>query len=176
LAGVEVVSSEHAAPALLDSFRALLVDAFGGDFSDDDWAHCLGGLHVYIEDPDIVAHAAVVRRPLDIGSTTMQAGYVEGVATEPARQRQGLGSLVMRRVNDLIAPRYQLGALSTGEHAFYEQLGWQRWRGETFVQRAGQLVRTPDDDDAVMVLLFGPSRDVDPTSPIACTERPGDDW
>jgi aminoglycoside 2'-N-acetyltransferase I len=176
MAGVETVSSEDAAPTLLDAFRSLLVDAFDGEFSDDDWAHCLGGHHVYVADPDVVAHAAVVRRPLEVGSAPLQAGYVEGVATAPLRQHQGLGSLVMRRVNDLIAHRYQLGALSTGEHEFYEQLGWQRWQGETFVRRGGDLVRTPDEDDGVMVLLFGASRDVDPSSPIACTERTGDDW
>ena len=70
-----------------------------------------------------------------------------------------------------------LGALSTGAHAFYGRLGWERWRGPTYVRTSGGAIeRTEDEDDGVMVLRFGPSADLDLTLPICCEDRPGDAW
>lgn len=156
--------------------RRLLDDAFGDGFTDDDWAHCLGGAHVLAVDGDaVVGHAAVVPRPLYVGPATLRAGYVEGVATAPAWQRRGVGTLVMREAAALVRAAYDLGALSTGAHAFYERLGWERWRGPTYVRRGAERVRTPDEDDGVMVLRVG-ATPVDLAAPIACDERPGDDW
>ena len=59
-------------------------------------------------------------------------------------------------------------------HHFYERLGWQRWLGPTYVRRSDGVVRTPDEDDGVMVLVTATA--VDLTAPITCEERPGDDW
>jgi len=51
--------------------RALLWAAFEPDdegFSEDDWQHALGGRHFLVEVGDeIVAHAAVVARTIEIG-------------------------------------------------------------------------------------------------------------
>jgi len=45
------------------AMRGLLDDAFAGEFSDDDWAHALGGSHVIVEAHGaIVAHGSVVPR------------------------------------------------------------------------------------------------------------------
>ena len=54
---------------------------------------------------------------------------------------------------------FELGALATGRWSFYERLGWERWRGPTFARDGDEVIRTEDDDDAVMVLRFGPSAD-----------------
>lgn len=168
--------------ALADRHRAairrLLDDAFAGDFTDDDWQHALGGWHALIEEAGaIVAHAAVVERRLEIGGRVVSAGYVEAVAVPTSRQRSGLGSSVMRAINAIIRERFELGALSSGEWGFYERLGWERWRGPTYVRRAdGQIVRTPDEDDGVMVLRTERSGPLDLREPIACDERPGDSW
>ena len=159
------------------SVRALLDAAFDGEFSDDDWAHTLGGDHVVITDGgDVVAHAAVVPRRITIAGRSWRTGYVEGVATAPDRQGEGLGTIAMTAVNDIVRARYELGVLSTGEHHFYERVGWQRWRGPTFVLTADGAVRTPDEDDGVMVLPTGPSTALDLTGSIACEQRIGDDW
>lgn len=56
------------------------------------------------------------------------------------------------------------------------QLVRERWGGPTFVRGAGGLVRTPDEDDGVMVLLHGPSAGVGLAAAISCEARPGDDW
>ena len=172
---VDVVAGGAAPPALLEEVHALLLSAFD-DFGDDDWAHTVGGHHVVVRAPGVVAHAAVVPRLLHIGGRPVQAGYVEGVATAPGVQRQGAGSLAMAHVARVLHDHFEMGALSTGRHTFYERLGWRRWRGPTFVRHGSSLVRTPDEDDGVMVLTYGASAAVDLDAPIACDARPGDDW
>jgi aminoglycoside 2'-N-acetyltransferase I len=156
----------------------MVAAAFGGDFEEDDWHHTLGGKRVVVFDGSApVAHAAVVPRLIHIGGRPFHAGYVEAVATRPDKQRLGLGGLVMRRATRLVRATYDLGALSTGAPIFYERFGWERWRGPTFVRQADRtLVRTPDEDDGVMVLRVGPAAGLDITLPIACEPRSGDAW
>ena len=174
---VEVVPTAALRPATLTALRALLDEAFGGEFSDEDWTHTLGGRHVVVTSSGaLVAHAAVVPRTLWVGDTALRCGYVEGVATLPSRQGGGLGTLAMARATALVREGYDLGALSTGRPAFYERLGWERWRGPTSVRDGGGLVRTPGEDGGVMVLRHGPSAAVDLAAPVACEARPGDDW
>jgi aminoglycoside 2'-N-acetyltransferase I len=160
----------------LDQARQLMDLAFD-DFSDDDWHHTLGGHHVVaIADRVVIGHAAVVSRVLDVRGQSWRTGYVEGVATHPGWQRQGIGSAVMTEAAQSIREHHHLGALSTGTPAFYAQIGWEAWRGPTHVRDGDEVRRTPEEDDAVMVLRFGPSADLDLTAPITCDTRPGDDW
>ncbi len=170
-------TTAEAPEGVLKGIRRLLDDAFDGDFSATDWDHSLGGWHVISTDDDgIVAHAAVVPRMLYVGTRPLQAGYVEAVATAPARQHQGIGYLVMEQVGQLVNSDFDIGALSTGAYGFYEQLGWERWQGPTFVRSGSDLLRTEEEDDAVMVLRSGRSAGVDLALPIACERRAGDDW
>ena len=60
--------------------------------------------------------------------------------------------------------------------SFYTRLGWEAWRGPTYVRHAIELVRSETDDGGVMVLRFGLSTSVDLASSIACETRDGDDW
>jgi aminoglycoside 2'-N-acetyltransferase I len=157
--------------------RALLDDAFAGEFSDDDWAHTLGGTHVLVRDgDDVVAHAAIVARDLDIGDRRWRAGYVEGVATASRRQGSRFGTAAMHEAARVVHAGFELGALATSVHPFYERLGWERWQGPSFVRRGDATVRTEDEDDGIMVLRFGPSTGLDLTEPITCESRRGDDW
>lgn len=136
--------------AMLDA--AFLDAAFEEPFTDDDWQHALGGVHVWVSEANqIISHGSIVERTLLCAGTPLPVGYVEALATVSARRRQGHGAAVMRRMGELIRERYDLGALSTGVHAFYERLGWERWRGPTFVAGADGLERTPDDDDSIMI-------------------------
>lgn len=174
---VRLLTSGAASGARLRAIRRLLDEAFGGEFSDDDWDHTLGGWHVVVLDGDVlVAHAAVVPRRIEVAGVAFRAGYVEGVATAPARQGEGLGSRAMTELKAVILERFEFGALSTDRWGFYGRVGWERWQGPTFVRRAEETVRTEDEDDGVMVLRFGPSADVDLTAPIVCEARSGDDW
>jgi aminoglycoside 2'-N-acetyltransferase I len=158
--------------------RHLLNAAFGGDFGDFDWDHALGGWHVVgVEAGELVAHAAVVPRRLWVGSRAFNTGYVEAVAVMPPRQRQGLGSIVMRRATEIVGREFELGALSTGKSAFYERVGWERWRGPSWVQQPdGRLVRTPDEDAGLMIFRCASSRAVDLDASITCEARAGDSW
>jgi aminoglycoside 2'-N-acetyltransferase I len=168
-----VVRTHELANDRLARVRALLLDAFGGEFTDDDWAHTLGGWHVLVGEE---AHAAVVERTIEIGGRALRAGYVEGVATAPTLQGRGLGSSVMRRVGELLRDRFDLGVLSTGSHGFYERLGWNRWQGPSYVRHGDRVVRTADEDAGIMVLRYGTTARLDLTQTITCETRPGDDW
>jgi aminoglycoside 2'-N-acetyltransferase I len=170
-------ATNEASRSLLAEIRRLLVEAFEGDFSDEDWENTLGGWHVVVEDGDaVVSHAAVVPRVLEVAARPLRTGYVEGVATAAGRRREGLGTLAMADITELVRREFEMGALSTGEHRFYERLGWERWRGPTFVRRGSAMIRTEEDDDGLMVLRFGPSKDVELTASLSCESRPGDDW
>jgi aminoglycoside 2'-N-acetyltransferase I len=174
---VRLLTTAEVPPELLAAARDLCYRAFAGRFADTDWDHALGGWHALaLEGTELVAHASVVGRVLHVGGRGFRAGYVEAVATEPGRQGTGLGSLVMAPLGAVIRAETELGALSTGAHGFYQRLGWERWRGPTYVRRDGKPVRTPVEDDGVMVLRHGPSRGLDLSADITCDQRSGDDW
>jgi aminoglycoside 2'-N-acetyltransferase I len=82
----------------------------------------------------------------------------------------------MKHIGELICERYALGALSTGTHAFYETLGWERWRGPTFVDSPRGRERTPDDDGDIMILRTPRSPGLDLDGDIVCDWRLGDVW
>ena len=173
------VASADLPRAELQAVRRLLDEAFAGGFTAADWHHTLGGLHVLaLEEGEIVAHAAVVDRTLTAGDRQLRTGYVEGVASRRDRRRQGLATLVLRDADRVILDRYQLGALSdgTGVPGFYERLGWERWRGPTFVATPRGPVRTAADDDGVMVLRTPATGDLDLAVPLVCDWRDGDAW
>ena len=170
-------TTAEASEDCLFQIRELFFTAFDERFTESDWEHVLGGWHVVISEGGVVvSHAAIVERTLVVGDRSSRTGYVEGVATHPSRQRMGLGSQVMDEVAQLLKSEHEMGALSTSVRGFYEPLGWERWLGPTYVQYGSQLVRTEGEDDGVMVLTFGSSRDIDLTASISCQSRVGDDW
>ena len=164
----------------LRAIRALLDEAFAADadrFDDLDWEHALGGTHVLAEaEGRIVAHAAIVHRTLHVAGTPLRTGYVEAVATVTARQGAGIGSMVMDEVGRLIRERFELGALGTGRHAFYARLGWETWRGPSFVRTGDSLEPTPDDDGSIMVLRTPSTPRLDLDAAITSDWRAGDVW
>ena len=154
---VEVLHTGQLDAHVLLQAHALLVDAFTADdgLTDADWEHCLGGLHALRWDGDeLVAHAALVQRRLLHRGRAWRAGYVEGVAVRPSRQRQGHGAAVMTALEDVARGAYDLAALGATDAgaAFYAARGWRRWQGPTSALTPDGVVRTPDDDDAVFVL------------------------
>jgi aminoglycoside 2'-N-acetyltransferase I len=174
------LSTEAVSPCELRLIRALMDTAFGtGDeaFNDDDWAHGLGGQHFVLDlGGEIVSHASVIERTLEIGDRPFRTGYVEAVATAPEVQGQGHGSIVMEAATEHIRPAFELGALGTGRHAFYQRLGWQTWVGPAFVRAPGGQERTPDDEGYILVLRTPTSPAFELTEPISCDWRPGDVW
>ena len=175
---VRICLSDELDPRDRTAIRALLDTAFAGDFSDQDWDNALGGTHALSETADgVIAHASVVPRALDVGGLAVRTGYVEAVAVLPARQGTGLGTAVMRALGEIVARDFALGALSTGEWHFYERLGWERWRGPTWVRYPdGRRERTPDDDESLMILRTPRTPALDLSAPLTCDARPGDVW
>jgi aminoglycoside 2'-N-acetyltransferase I len=165
---------------LQDEARALrrLLDAsFGERFSDEDWQHALGGVHFVLQSGDeMLAHAAVVYRELRVLGDRRRTGYVEAVATASGYQRRGFGSRVMHEANAHILQNFELGALSTGRHGFYERLGWKSWRGPSSVWTPTGEAPTPEADGSIMVLPAPTLPDLDVTRPISCEWRTGDFW
>jgi aminoglycoside 2'-N-acetyltransferase I len=178
---VRRISTAHLSAATLRDVRRLLETAFAGseegDLTEADWQHTLGGMHFLIRlDGALVGHAAVVERRLEIAERPVRTGYVEAVAIDPAHQRRGLGTALMRAVNAWIAERFELGALGTGSMGFYERLGWEVWQGPTGVRTARGVERTPDEDGYILVLRTPASPPLSLTAPITCEWRPGDAW
>jgi aminoglycoside 2'-N-acetyltransferase I len=172
------VSTSRLAPTELAAIRELMDAAFEGDFEDDDMEHGLGGCHWLIEAAGrIVAHASVVERTIEVGERALRSGYVEAVGVDPAHQRSGLGTRVVAAAGEHIRSRFELGCLGTGDHGFYERLGWERWRGPSWVRHPdGHLERSEEDDDGIMVLRTPSTPPIDLSGRIVCGWRPGDSW
>ena len=174
---LEVAHTGQLPARVLEQAHALLGQVFD-DLTDADWEHCLGGVHALAYDEDeLVAHAALVQRRLLHRGRAWRTGYVEGVAVRRDRQRQGHGGAVMSALEDLARRAYELAALGTTDEgaAFYAARGWRPWQGPTAALTPDGVVRTPDDDDAVLVLPLS-ARPLDRHGPLVCDWRDGDAW
>ena len=160
----------------LSAARALIFEVFG-DATEDDWEHCLGGIHAIVWEGDrIVAHGSVIQRRIIYQGRALRTGYVEGVAVRRDRHRQGLGGRVMAELERVIRAAYQLGGLGSSEEGvpFYIARGWQRWAGRTYALTPEGMVRTPDDDDGIFVLPVSDALDL--TADLICDFRQGELW
>jgi aminoglycoside 2'-N-acetyltransferase I len=179
-AEIRRATTAELSPAEIAAIRALLWASFGDGeegFTEDDWDHSVGGVHFILEiGGAIVGHGSVVERWLHIGDVPVRTGYVEAVAVEPARQGEGLGTQLMREVTAYIRDGFEMGALGTGSHDFYERLGWRTWRGPTSYRTEDGQIRTSDDDGYVLALETPASPALDLDAPISCEWRPGDSW
>jgi aminoglycoside 2'-N-acetyltransferase I len=176
---IRVVASAELSGSDWSTLTDLCVAAFNEPW-EDYWDNIGPGVHVIAEDAErgILAHAAIVDRLLYPGDATLRTGYVEAVAVWPDLQRSGLGTLVMDAIDKKLDEGYELGALGTGSHGFYQRLGWVVWQGPTWIrERDGSLVRSPDEDGGIMVRLTPttPAK-LDRSLPIAVDWRPGEVW
>lgn len=156
--------------------RALLDDVFD-DFSETDWAHSLGGLHVTAwEAGTLLGHAAVVQRVLLHQGIPLRTGYVEGVAVRVDRQRHGIGAALMTEIERIVRGAYELGALGASDagRPFYARRGWLPWQGKTSVLTPDGIRATEDGDGGVYVLPV--SAQLDLAAALTCDWRSGDVW
>ena len=171
-----VASTDEISRAELAAIRSLVEEAFEGSFDENDWAHTLGGTHVLAVDGVIVAHAAVVPRTLVAADRELRTGYVEGVATARAHRNLGLGSKAMRKIAAIIAARFELGALATNVQGFYYRLGWEPWKGPTYVDSPSGRVRTADEDGGILIMRTPQTPELDTGVSLTCDWRQGDVW
>jgi aminoglycoside 2'-N-acetyltransferase I len=176
---LRLVRSAELTPPVWEELTALCIAAFDEPW-DGYWESIGPGLHVVARDADgrIEGHAAIVDRVLYPADLVVPAAYVEAVAVLPERQHSGLGTQLMELINRRIDEHYQLGALGTGSQPFYARLGWEVWRGPTWIRnRDGSMQRSADEDGGIMVRrtpTTPPALDLD--SPIAVDWRPGEVW
>lgn len=161
-------------PTELRAARALMADAFDGDFSDADWDHGLGGVHALVHDDAsglLLAHGSVVQRRILHNGRSLRIGYVEAVAVRTDRQRQGLGGQVMGALERVIDRAYVLGALSASDagQRLYLARGWQEWKGAVGTLGPQGVVHMPDEAPP---LLRG--ADLDPVHELLIDWRDGD--
>lgn len=178
---IRSVQSDELYPGQQAALIALCGAAFGVPFGPI-WERVGPGLHVLAEAAGRpVAHAVIVDRRLYLEHETdvsLDAGYVENVATRPDQQRRGAASAVMAEVGRIIREEYALGALATTRNGFYARLGWETWAGPAWVRMAdGQRVRSAGHDGQIMVLRTprAPAT-LDISAPIAVDWRPGEPW
>jgi aminoglycoside 2'-N-acetyltransferase I len=165
-------------PDLLDRVHDLLGEVFGGNFSDEDWDHSIGGIHVIVFDGDeLIGHASVVQRHLIVAGRVVRTGYVEGVGVRADHQRRGLGGEMMAIIEGVIERAYDIGALcaSSAAAAMYSGRGWIRWRGPSSALTPGGVVATPDEDGSIFVWPTV-GQVIDASADLTCDWRAGDVW
>jgi aminoglycoside 2'-N-acetyltransferase I len=163
--------------SMLAAARALLDQAFEGDFTDDDWEHALGGIHALVWDGgELIAHASLVQRRILHRGRALRAGYVEAVGVRPDRRGRGHGAAVMEALEQVLRGAYELGALSATDDGlgFYAARGWKRWRGPTSALTPAGIARTENDDGSVHVLPLTVALDLD--GELTCDWRDGEVW
>ncbi|WP_431676803.1 GNAT family N-acetyltransferase [Kitasatospora sp. KL5] len=177
MVSVRVAHTADLDAATLAAARRLLDEVFAPDMADEDWEHCLGGLHTLVWDgPELVGHAALVQRRLLHGGRALRTGYVEGVAVRADRRRSGVGAAMMDHLARVARAAYDLAALGSSDTAgpFYTACGWQPWLGRTFALTPDGIRRTPDEDGGIYVLPLAVP--LDPGGDLVADWRDGDVW
>lgn len=160
----------------LGAVRALLDDAFDGDFSDEDFEHGLGGMHALVHDgAGLAAHGAVVMRRVRYRERWLRIGYVEAVAVRPDVRRTGLGGLVMTELERVVDRAYDAGMLSASDEGalLYAARGWTVWSGRISALGPAGAVHLPDEEGST---FFRPAlaAPLDPTEDLLFDWRDGD--
>jgi aminoglycoside 2'-N-acetyltransferase I len=171
---IEVVPTDALSATDLDEVRALCSDAYGEDFTR--YLDQIGpGCHVLGRREGIlVSHLMWVTRFLQPTSIEpLRTAYVEAVATEPAYQRRGYATGLLRRLADEVQD-YDLAALAPSDETFYARLGWEVWRGPLLIRRGRVLEATPDETVMVLRLPRTPGLDLD--EPLSAEWRRGELW
>lgn len=166
-------------PRELEAARELLFLAFADDeFSEHDWEHSLGGMHVLARyEGTLVGHAAVVQRRLLHQGKALRTGYVEGVAVHQDWQRHGIGGRLLEQVEKIITRAYEIGALGATDAGapLYRGRGWRTWEGGASALTPDGLVATPDAVSYLHVFQV-PGQELDFTGELTCDYRLGDLW
>ncbi|MEU6757277.1 GNAT family N-acetyltransferase [Streptomyces sp. NPDC046685] len=161
----------------LREIRGLLDAAFDGDFSEEDFEHALGGMHVLVrEDGELVAHGSLVQRRVVHGGRALRTGYVEAVAVREDRRRRGLGGLVMAGLEAIVDRAYVLGALSASEDGagLYRGRGWRVWGGRIGALSPAGPVPLPEEEGSTYVWVPPGGIRLDPAGRLDFDWRDGD--
>jgi len=129
-----------------------------------------------VADGVIVSHALWITRWLaPAGGTPLRTAYVEAVATDPARQRRGFASAVLRRLVREVAD-FELAALCPSDDGqpLYARLGWETWTGPLSIRQGSTLIDTPDESIMIHRLRLTPPLRL--SDSMSAEWRPGEVW
>ena len=159
-----------------ENIRKLLDVAFGSRFSEEDWKHTFGGVRFlgYVEN-QLIAHAAVISRIIQVDENSFDAGYLEGVAVIPSFQGKGYGSQVILEATSFCKSEFHFSMLSKSKKSIYRKFGWLDFCGESFVNKDGIQIRSHEEDQGLMYLTGDSAETFIPTK-VVCNSRSGDDW
>ena len=177
MAGIMTARTAELSEGDLREITRLMEAAFGESF-EGYWDDIGPALHfMALGTGEVLAHACVVDRELHTQGHQLRTGYVEGVAAWPHQQGRGHSTKVMQAVNEFLVENYQLGGLSTGVNGFYAKLGWETWKGRTYIRmRDDALARTAEEDGTVMILKTKSTPALNTNAPISAEWRPGELW
>ena len=170
---IEVLPRHAVTPARYDAILALCTRAYEEPFAEylapfGDATHVIATV-----DGELVSHAMWVPRTLTHRGAPLRTAYVEAVATEPAHQRRGHATHILRALAAAIT-NFDLGVLSPSDEAFYARLGWESWRGPQAVAEGDAVTPTPDEEVMILRLPRTPPLDLD--GPLVAPWRPGEVW
>ena len=123
-------------------------------------ANAVAPMHVQARiDGRLIGHAMWSERSLFLADgTILTAAYVDAVATDPAFQNRGFGSIVMRRLIAEIQG-FAVGCLATNRPSFYTRLGWERWTGPKGVKTEREVRLTPNETVMIFRTAHSPVLD-----------------
>ncbi|MES2521818.1 MAG: GNAT family N-acetyltransferase [Gemmatimonadota bacterium] len=165
--------------ALVGDLQKSVLRLLGDAYSDNlaDYLRNVGrGVHLLGRvDGELVTHGMIVDRGLQVGEQPpLRTAYVELVATAPRAQGRGYASALMVHLVEHMA-EYALAALSPVNVGFYQQFGWEKWRGPLSVRSNFHTVRTPEDEVMILRLPRTPET-LDLDAPLSVEWRPGEVW
>jgi aminoglycoside 2'-N-acetyltransferase I len=124
---------------------------------------------------DLVAHAvATTRWAQPGGHRILRTAYIDAVSTHPRHQGRGYGSATMRVLAGSIGD-YEIACLQTDKPAFYERLGWERWRGPLAGRDGDRIIATPEQQ-GVMVLRLPRTPPLDLDAGLSIERQPSRIW
>ena len=148
-----------------------------GGFTDDDFAHGMGGMHWLAEvDGSIVSHASVVARRLEAGDRVLRTGYLEAVATQPRPSGGVTARWWSAPPRGTCCPGTSSGRSRPASPGSTSGWAGRPWLGPTSVRTPDGLQRTEDDDGGIFILRTPSTPALDLAGPLVCDWRSGDVW
>jgi len=124
----------------------------------------------------LVSYVAWITRWLQMGEGSLLCtAYIEGLATELQYRNRGFASQVMKRAIEEVRD-FDIAALSTGSHGFYERLGWRIWEGQLYARKGKELIAMPEEQGCVMVHSLPKTPPLDITAPLSIEWREIEPW
>jgi aminoglycoside 2'-N-acetyltransferase I len=109
------------------------------------------------------------------GLPLLRTAYVDAVATSPATQGQGVGTVVMRHLAEAVSEDFDIACLETERVFFHEDLGWEEWRGPLAGRSDDGLIPTPDQK-GIMILRLPRTPELDRNALLTIESHPARIW